>query len=114
MAASNRIRFEVPVLLALLAAGCGSKAAKPLIPDGAQLIKQPADPRGILAYEAVDAGTAYVVDVETGKAVFTIPMNFRDQLVVHPAKDMLFFNGSLARQGGLDPKRSYRLYFLKS
>jgi len=114
MAASRQAApaAAICVLLATAVGGCGN--VTPQVPQGAELRMERPDVRGVLALVATENGTAYLVDRETGKVVLSGQMEMRDQLVVHLARNMVFLNGTLIRQGGLDPKRAYQLYFLKS
>jgi len=113
MTALRQLVFVPLCVLLALSAGCGGKAVQPAIPSGAELIGGTSRQK-IIGYIATEPGTAYIVDVQTGKPVFTATLQVRDQLVFHFAKDMVFYNGELIRNGGFDPQRTYRLYFVKS
>lgn len=113
MAASLQFILAIS-LLAALAGGCAGKQGAPQVPQGAVLVNPAAEGRGPIPYVAGDPGTAYIVDSQSGQVVLTVQMEATDQLVVHPAKDMVFFNGQLVREGVMNPKRTYQLYFLKS
>lgn len=107
-----RLSFVALACLTLIsAAGCLGKNPRPEVPQGAQLVG--GGKATILPYVATEPGVAYIVDAKTGKVIFRVAMEIRDQLVFHPAKDRVFFNGTMVRQGGLDVKRDYQLFFVK-
>jgi hypothetical protein len=108
-----RQRCNLLCLLAALVAGCGGRHPVANLPPDAQLMYEK---QGGVVFIAPQQGTLYVVDRDAEKVVITVAMRFGEKLWFSPEKGKVYlgqYNGTLVKDGGLEPGHVYQYYLVK-
>ena len=93
--------------------GSGGTASHPAkVPEDARRVAEATDTRVI--HRLLREGTIYVVDGESNKVLYSGPVRAGANVVVDPAANAITINDQQVKpKTNLQPRHTYRLYFLQ-
>jgi hypothetical protein len=121
----QRVAAIMALGVCLLAAGCqnqgGGGAGGGGVGSGSGATKVPQDARRVaeatgsrIVHRTLREGTVYVQDGQTGKVLYSAPVRSHANIVVDPAANAITVNDQQVKSSAkLEPRRTYRLYFLQ-
>jgi hypothetical protein len=65
------------------------------------------------AKSALEKSTIYIHNTRTGKVIYTADLQPGWKLLFYPQQNRIILNGTVVKEGGLDPDHVHRLYVLQ-